>query len=342
LLFLRVDKEPDICIGSFSATSKFIKPGERNEYVAVLTNCSPESRNVLVSFDIYKYYPTRTSEHPKDHHAYYSKWLSLDPYSTEIRIDYNWIDDIKFIINNSRIECDDKWIGPMKGEGIYSVHLVLIEGGEKTELVLFQELTSMNITKGAIREMLGLLDIFHLNDIMINNCDLAPDISGKKIVVLSAKDIDAVYNIMQFFRKYHEKENCNFYLFIQKFDGIELDDPFILRNDKITYKDALRQSALLCDPSVKKIGLDNLITSWINGIPMLIPENSPMRELCSITNSGCFFDDYDTFKSCLNVHLSREPSTMEIDLRNALFGLEIYMWIKFLTYLKKYQIIEDL
>lgn len=339
---LNVEKEPEICIGSFRAKSKFIKPGEKNEYEAVLTNCSPERRNVLISFDIYKYYPTKASAHPQDHHAYYAKWLSFDPYSTELRIRYNWIDDVEFIVKDSPIDCDDKWIGPMKSEGIYSIHLVLIEGDEKTELALFQELTAMDITTGYLREMFGLLDIFRLNEIIVNISDSVSDIMDKKIIILSGNDVDAVNNTIDFFRKYHEKENCNFYLFIPKSDGIKPDEPFILGNEEITYKEALRQSILLCDPSVKKMDLNNLLNSWINGIPMLIPEKSPLRELCSIANSGSFFKDYDTLKSRVNAYLSRQTLAIEKDMQNVCFGLEIYEWIKFLTYLKKYQIIEDL
>jgi hypothetical protein len=331
-----LDKEPDICIGSFRAASKFIWPGERNEYFVELTNCNEECIRAHLVFDIYRYYSTKAARHPEDHHAYFSKWIDLNPQSSELKIEYNWGDNIKFIMNESIESYDDKWIGPMNQEGLYSIHLVLMKEVRNQELVIFQELRPMDNVKSAITEMFNISKIFDINDIIYGFKDVLSNVGDRNLIFIGGDDIDKIKEIIEYFFKYNRTDLI---LYIQNKERINADfddKSFILANDKITHGEALKKSILMCDPSNHVRDLTGILNAWLNGIPILVNENSILREICMMTNSGLSFRDYDEFKSCLDFYISNPKERKAIGNNNMQLGIEMYYWLRFLKGLSDY------
>jgi glycosyltransferase involved in cell wall biosynthesis len=308
---------PEICIGSFRAASKLIRPNRDNEYYAELTNCTNKSIKVFIVFDIYKYYSSRPSEHPRDHHAYYGKWINLGPYRNDLKIVYNWSETIKFEINGATETSDDKWIGPMDQEGLYSIHLFLKNGNETFELIIFQELNKIERINSSILEMFGILEVVDICKIIVKkNCGPSkPEVKDK--LFLCGKDRDMISKVKDYFCHY---DNSN----------------LTLHCDDLMQEDALKRSLILCDPSIKPSDLTGILNAWLNGIPLLISENSVIGDICKISNSGLSFENFDEFKSCLDFLLNNEKAREAIGNCNRHFGEEIYIWVKFLSRLKEY------
>lgn len=262
--------------------------------------------------------------------------MDLSPYSNELRIEYDWNNNIKFIINGSKESHDDMWIGPMNRDGSYSIHLVLMREGTNHELAIFQELTAMDNVKLATAEMFGDSKIFDIEQIIYGIKDESSNFGDRNLIFVGGDDIEKIKEIIGYFRKYNSKD---FILYIQNKGKINADfddEAFILGNDKITHNEALGKSVIMCDPSINVRDLTDILNAWLNRIPILVNENSVLKEICMMTNSGLSFRDYDEFVSCLNFYLSNAKERNLIGENNMQFGIAMYYWLRFLKGLSEY------
>jgi hypothetical protein len=309
--------DPETCIGSFRAASKLIRPNRDNEYYAELTNCTNKKIKVFILLDIYRIDFSRSIEHPRDHHAYYGKWIDLDPYRNDLKIIYNWSGTIKFKINYIIETSDDKWIGPMDQEGLYSIKLILKNGEEIFELVIFQILNKIERINSRLLEMFHILEVIDISKIIVNKkFHLSKSEVGDGFF-LCGNDKDMVCKVKNYFYS-SNKPNLTLYC------------------DDLMHEDVLKHSLILCDPSIEPSDFTGILNAWLNGIPLLTSENSIIGEICKISNSGLLFKDLDEFESCLDFLLNNGKVREAIGNRNRHFGEEIYIWIKFLLRLKEY------
>jgi hypothetical protein len=345
---IKQEQEPDTCIGFFKVESKCIKPGRVNSYFADLTNCTNDVKKILIIFDIYKYPSSEPSSHSDCHYAYFSKWISINPKTTTLKIEYDWINDLKFYVNNSVVDYDEKWKGKINDEGLYSIFLVLMDENKNkiSETYLIQELTAFDSAVFEILENFSYLSVFcddslddFSNSFLFGNQEILTQ-DNKNILFINGKDKESVRETIYYFSKFCNF-NKNIKLFSPKLDDEMIrsccDSNIILKNCEFSYEDALKRSFVLCDPSVNSFDLHNLLLGWMNRIPLLVNEKSPLKSLCTITNSGLYFNNYDEFESCLNILYKNASLRNKIcNNNNVLLGLEFYEWFYFLRNLKQY------
>lgn len=341
------DDEPDVCIGIFKARSKFAKYREENFYEINLTNCSNNIRKLLISFDIYRFYTSKSPVHPHDHHAFFNKWITLNPNSTKLQIKYDWSGDIKFIINGSEEKYDERWIAPMNEEGLYSIHLVLLDKEQikKSELVLIQELTKPKKVQEEIKSMFSILKLVNIDNLAylegynnLNKNNITK--KDKNIILLQGKDRKMIHKTIDYFSLYQQRESKNLRLFVPYLDDDVINKvkntTRIISSENLSYEEALKSSILLCDPSIDNIDLSSVINAWLNQIPLLVHEKSLLKDLCTITNSCLYFNNYQDFEACVDFFSYNNLIREKIEGNAVQHGIELYNWIKFLDGLKQY------
>lgn len=340
----KIDKL-EFCIGIFEAESKTVVAGREARYYVDLANCTPNTQDVIISFDIYRYYPSQESRHPQDHHAYFDKWISLDPCSTRIEIKYDWIYNIHFLVGDNIEDCDEKWIGPMNKEGMYSVHLILMDHEKNimSEVVLFQDVVVSIESENDFDEMFAFLKLVDLRNLGLvrNWCISMADrsIEDKDIVILQGKDYKNMRLVIDYFNEYCSQKHVTFRLYLKEMPGdgiLEVGDDkiSILTQAQMSYEDALQRGLLLCDPSVDQIDLSGMIMAGLNEMPLLVQEKSPLKTLCTTADCGLYFCDYDAFAACLDVLLGNPTLRKRIGSNGTQCCASLYEWAKFLGDLK--------
>ncbi len=131
----------EIGLGQLSAESALAMRGCQNRYLVTITNARTEPRDLTLAIDIYAVDPPT---HPTAHYAHFSRRLKARPLaSTPVEVQYDWLTDAGFVVDEMRLPADDLWKGALDLSTHYSVNAILLDAsGKRLELLtVYQELT---------------------------------------------------------------------------------------------------------------------------------------------------------------------------------------------------------